>query len=107
MLNVDNPKHNNISAAHHVGDYYKKIVNKRIFHTINPSPVLKQEAKAIRRYQSPFHTINNKKNVPVNKEDSRYFFRSKSFMNESKFPALSPRESGLGVTLERVGVESE
>ena len=55
----------------------------------------------MRRYKSPFTK------VPKDKQDSRYFFRSKSFLNSSKFPPLSPKDSDLGITVEKVGLESQ
>ena len=100
-INASNDLINSRQNQHYVGYYYKGLVQKNVLKTKRPSPVLKQEEKAVRRYKSPFQK------VAKDKQDSRYFFRSKSFLNSSKFPPLQPKDSDLGVTVEKVGLESQ
>ena len=102
MLNVANNVINTRQNQHYVGYYYKGLVQASVLKTKKPSPILKQEEKAVRRYKSPFHKVSKDK-----QQDSRYFYRSRSFLNSSKFPPLSPKESDLGITVEKVGLESQ
>ena len=53
-INVSNNVINTRQNQHYVGYYYKGLVQKSVLKTKRPSPVLKQEEKAIRRYKSPF-----------------------------------------------------
>ena len=96
MLNVANNVINTRQNQHYVGYYYKGLVQASVLKTKKPSPILKQEEKAVRRYKSPFQKVSKDK-----QQDSRYFYRSRSFLNSSKFPPLSPKESDLGITVEK------
>ena len=64
------------------------MVNEKIFQTEQPSPYLKEEEIQIKE----------KNNSPEPKKqeekaDSRYYFRSKSFLNASRYPPLSPTKA--------------
>ena len=74
------------------------MVNNRIFESKNPSPMLKAEQKALQRYQSPA--------PPPRKPagDSLYYFRSKSLLNQSNFPPISPR---LQLLQEKAEIDEE
>ena len=57
VVNIDNDKISARQTTSYVGNFYKKLVHGQILRTQNPSPILKQEEKSIRRYQSPFKKV--------------------------------------------------
>ena len=53
IIDIDTQIVTSRQNGRYVNNYYKKMVNSRILQSPNPSPILKSELKAIRRYQSP------------------------------------------------------
>ena len=88
VIDIDSHVISGRQSQHYVGHFYNKMIKSRILKSRHPSPILKQEekVKAMRRYRSP--AVPNKQDKD---DDSCYYFRSKSFLNASRFPPLSPR----------------